>query len=113
MTAPTASRRATRPRRQPSAGDTGHGETQGQFAAGPLRGTSALTVEVLSKVVLRNKARGLAEYRPERAGIEFWMSGDRERLTACRRLPTELDVAASLRDDLEAELAEDADDLEA
>ena len=47
------------------------------------------------------------------AGIEFWMSGDRERLTACRRLPTELDVAASLRDDLEAELAEDADDLEA
>ena len=41
------------------------------------------------------------------------MRGDRERLTACRRLPTELDVAASLRDDLEAELAEDADDLEA
>ena len=73
----------------------------------------ASAVEVRSEFILRNEARGLAEYRPERTWIEFRMSGDREHLTAHSRLATELDVAPPLRDNLESELAEDADDLEA
>ncbi len=78
-----------------------------------LRAARTSAVEVLSKVVLGNEAPRLAEYRPERAGVEFLMSGDREGLAAHRCLPTELDVAPPLRDNLETELAEDADDLEA
>jgi hypothetical protein len=68
---------------------------------------------VLSEFSLGNEASGLAEYCPERAGVELLMSRDRKNLPAFRCLPTELDVTPPLRDNLEAELAENRDDVRA
>jgi len=78
-----------------------------------MRSTARLLIEVLPQIVLGNEARHLADDRPERARVEFWMSGNGECLAGCRSLATKLDVAAALRDDLETEPAEDADNLEA